>query len=90
MLRSLVKDISKHHFHYLILMLGLSVGFFGFFIFNGVRFWQILISVYLSLFYFSWGVLHHILEHDWHLKILLEYLLVSIIGCMLLLSLIFR
>lgn len=41
-------------------------------------------------FYFGWGMLHHILDRDWHIKILLEYLAFAIIGTLILLNLVNR
>jgi hypothetical protein len=73
--------------HYLFLFLGLALGLFFFFNFPDFR-GEIVIA--LCSFYFLWGVIHHWLNKDLHIKIILEYLLVALIGCLILLSLIWR
>lgn len=44
----------------------------------------------LCTFYFLWGISHHIIEKDLHIKIIMEYFLVSVIACFILLSLLWR
>ena len=90
MFKALLKDCKKHHLQYLVLLSGLSLGLFGFFSFVGLPFWRLASVLFLGLFYFLWGMAHHLLAHDWHIKIALEYLLISVIGCGLLLSIVLR
>jgi len=80
----------KNRIHYLFLFAGLFIGlafFFNFFGFPGL---QVETVVGLCLYYFFWGIVHHWLKKDLHVKIVLEYFLVSVIACALLLSLIWR
>lgn len=90
MFKALLKDFTKHHLQYLVLLSGLSLGLTGFFSFSGLPFWRLASVVFLGLFYFLWGMVHHLLAHDWHVKIAAEYFLIAAIGCILLLSIILR
>lgn len=90
MLKTLQKDIQKHNLHYLILFSGLLLGAVAFFAFVGLPFFRVAAVVIVGVFYFVWGIIHHLLLKDLHIKIALEYLFISAIGCGLLLSIILR
>lgn len=38
------------------------------------------ISVFMSVFYVGWALLHHMVHHDMHAKIVIEYILIGILG----------
>ncbi len=90
MLKDLIKDFKKHYFQYFLLLAGLSLGLFCFFIFRGLPFWRLMAILFLGIFYFLWGSVHHLLAKEWHLKIALEYLLIAGLACFLLLSIVLR
>ncbi len=90
MLKTLQKDVQKHNLHYFILFFGLLLGAIAYFAFIGLPFYRVAAVILTGVFYFFWGVIHHLLLKDLHIKIALEYLFVSIIGCGLLLSIILR
>jgi len=90
MLKHLLKDIKKHYWQYFILLVGVFSGISAFFLLAGMPNLRIISVVLLGLFYFLWGTGHHLSNKDWHLRVSLEYLLVAIIACGLLLSLILR
>ncbi len=90
MIKSAIKDLKKHRIQYMILFSGLVLDFVGFFAFLGYPFLRIMIILWMGIFYFSWGIVHHWLAKDLHIKIALEYLLIAAIGCGLLLSIILR
>ena len=90
MLKTLQKDVQKHNLQYLILFSGLLLGAIAYFAFIGLPFYRVAVVVIIGAFYFVWGIIHHLLLKDIHIKIVLEYLFVSIIGCGLLLSIILR
>jgi hypothetical protein len=86
----MLNELYKNRSHYLVLFMGLFLGlglFFGIFSLPPMKITAIIL---LCIFYFFWGMFHHLLTGDFHIKIVLEYLLISIIACFLLLSLIFR
>jgi hypothetical protein len=90
MLNNLIKKIQKQYWQYLILFIGLIIFGWLFFLMAGFPFGEIVVIIGLGLFYFAWGNWHHLVNKDWHVKIALEYLLIAIIGCGLLLSIILR
>ena len=90
MLKTLQKDVKKHNLQYLILFSGLLLGTIAYFAFIGLPFYRVSAVIFTGAFYFTWGIIHHLLLKDLHIKIVLEYLFVSIIGCGLLLSIILR
>lgn len=75
--------------HYLALLAILSVGLGAFFYFSYNRTVQIGVVVALSATYVVWGIFHHSLKRELHLRIILEYIavatLVSIVVIFLLL-----
>ena len=83
-------NIYKKRLHYLVLFAGLFLGLIVFFGFFGLPNLRIQGVIVLCVFYFGWGVVHHWLEKDLHIKIVLEYFLVATIACLILLSLIWR
>lgn len=82
--------LTIRSWHYLTLLLGLFAGLAIFFLAAPLTLVKVGSVVGLCLFYFLWGVVHHLLEEDLHFKIVLEYLLVALLGGLLLLSFIWR
>lgn len=82
--------IYRKRLHYLVLFAGLFLGLIAFFGLFGLPDLRKEAVIALSVFYFCWGVVHHRLEQDLHIKIVVEYFLVATIACLILLSLIWR
>ena len=89
-MKHIVEDIKEHKFHYLVLLFILVFGIVSFCYLR--RFPQAqTVSIFLTAsFYVLWGVLHHYLEGDLHLRVILEYLAVAILGFLVLWSAINR
>jgi len=83
----MLKNLYQNKIHYLVLLLGLAMGLLFFFHFPYFKSETI---VGLCFFYFVWGIIHHWRGKDLHIKIVLEYFLVALIACFILLSLIWR
>ena len=79
-----------HIFHYLILIFILGLGVLSFFFSAANPDKQFSISIITSVAYFIWGMVHHRLEDDLHPKIVIEYLLISIVAVLLLKGAIYR
>jgi len=81
-----MKDLK----HYLALfsILALAVFFFIYFSYN--RQAQAGIVLATAAAYVIWGVVHHWLKKDFHLRVLVEYLVVAALAVVLLLSLLAR
>lgn len=71
-------DFTHHIFHYLILFLIIFSGMAAFFSFRNYPVVQLLIGVVTALFYVIWGIVHHFVDKDLSVKIVIEYLAVAI------------
>ena len=82
------RDLLKSD--YFILAIGLSLGFAGYLFLAQNPALQVGVVITTGLFYILWGSLHHAREKDFHLSILLEYILVAALAMTLLITLILR
>lgn len=69
---------DKHIIEYLILILGLGICLFTFYLFRYDPTIQLFTGFIGSLFYTLWGIVHHALEGRLNKSIFIEYLLVGI------------
>ncbi len=76
--------------HYLALLAILSIGFGFFWMFNYNREAQIGVTLALSAAYALWGIVHHLLKKELHLRIILEYILVALLASLLVIFLLLR
>jgi len=87
---SLTEDIKLHLSHYIILVVILNIGLVSFFFFQFNPSYQMAVIFLTSIFYVLWGIIHHLLCGDLHIKIILEYILIAMLANLLVGSLIFR
>lgn len=89
-MKDLIKDIKSyfHHYFVLLIILNLGIGLFYFLRFN--PFYQLVVILATSLAYLFWGIIHHWLAEDLHLKVILEYFLFACLVVLIILSLLFR
>lgn len=85
-----MKSFVKHIPHYVSLISIFIAGLVGFCVFSYDRYFQIAIAVALSLSYISWGIIHHAAHKDICWTVILEYVAISILGLVLIISLLFR
>lgn len=85
-----MKKIARHIPHYFSLIGLMAVAVFGLVMFEYDQGFQAAIAVSLSFGYFVWGVIHHMIHKDLYFVVVLEYLSVSILGLVVILSLIYR
>jgi len=76
--------------HYLALGVILAVGFWLYWVFNFNRQIQVWITVGMGCAYVLWGIIYHTLRKELYFRIILEYLLVSILACTLIVFLLLR
>lgn len=76
--------------HYLTLFFIVFLGICLFYFFIGFPNKQFLIVIAAASAYFLWGMVHHLLEDDFHPKIVVEYLLIAILAVVLLRGAIYR
>lgn len=86
----MLNKILRNRIYYLTLFGGLVLGLITFFGIFGMPQMRQESVIGLCIFYFIWGVTHHIVEKDLHIKIILEYLFVALVASALLLSLLWR
>lgn len=80
--------MKKTIFHYIVLIFILAGGIFSFYYVRGNATLQLAISIVVSVSYVIWGILHHMLEHTLHKRIVIEYLLIGAIAIVLLATII--
>lgn len=86
----IIEDLREHFVHYLALLVILNIAIGAFFLFSFNRASQAVIAVTLGVVYVLWGIIHHILSGDLHIKVVLEYILFALLANLVILSLLFR
>lgn len=69
---------KRHINYYFVEVLVLGLGFFAVYLLESLRSQIIGVSILVTL-YVLMGVLHHYMEHDIKRKIMLEYIIVSVL-----------
>ena len=72
---------------YLFLTILVSVAIILTLYFNGNRFYQEIIIIGLSILYIVWGVIHHKKEKSFQARVMLEYVLFALLGCIIVIGL---
>ena len=70
---------KKHRFHYLILLAIVALAVSLTHIFMGNKNAQFIVICAFALVYSVYGILHHSLEHDLTIKIVIEYVLIALL-----------
>lgn len=76
----MIKRISEHGLYYISLVIILSLAFLLAHSNSYDRSFQIGVVVATTFFYVLWGIMHHLLNHDLHTKIVVEYILIGAFG----------
>jgi len=84
----MIKVIHKY-IYFLTLFLFLALSIWLFYLLAGFPDKQFALIILGAIFYFVWGVVRHLIKGDFHLKIMLEYLLIAILAVILLKGAIF-
>jgi len=74
---NLHKELKKHLFDYLLLVTAGVFFLLSISLFQGERFLEFIILLAFVSFYILWGVYHHVVSENLHLKIVLEYILIG-------------
>ncbi len=85
-MKAFTKDLS----HYMVLFGILMAGFVGLVLFPYDKVFQIAVATGLVSSYVSWGIAHHFLHGDLHLKTVIEYIAVALLGFVIILSMVIR
>lgn len=78
----------KHLPHYISLIAIFVMGVVGFYYFSYDRAFQVGVVIALAVSYVSWGIVHHMVHKDITTSVVLEYVAVSVLGTVIVLSLI--
>lgn len=70
--------------HYIVLLLILSGAVAAFYYASPNVTFQFLIGLFASLAYIIWGAVYHFLKKDLHMRVMVEYVLISAIAMVLL------
>lgn len=76
----MIKKIKMHIGYYISLIAILAFGFLLVFLSSPNRNLQMMTVVLTTLFYIFWGIIHHVINHDLHAKIVVEYVLIGGLG----------
>jgi hypothetical protein len=75
----MLKKISGHTIYYVSLVTILSLSFLLAYTSSDRKF-QLGVIVATTFFYVLWGIMHHLINHDLHTKIVIEYMLIGAFG----------
>lgn len=89
-MKDLFEEVKGHLSHYLALLVILDLGLGAFLIFRYNFLYQTIVILATSLAYIAWGAVHHWLEEDFHLRVILEYILLAVLADLVILFLLFR
>ncbi|OGH08405.1 MAG: hypothetical protein A2152_02865 [Candidatus Levybacteria bacterium RBG_16_35_6] len=73
------KKIHHHFAYYIVLSAILFLGFFAIQKTNDLK-TRILILSIITFFYVLFGIIHHLLNHKFNVKIMIEYVLIGCLG----------
>lgn len=89
-MKKIFEGIREHFGHYIILLFILVFGILAFLYFQRYPQAQVM-SVFLTAsFYVLWGIVHHYLEGDLHIRVVMEYVAVALLGFLILWTVINR
>ena len=83
-MKRFVYDITHHFFHYFILLMIIFSGLAAFFSFRNYPMVQLLVGIVTALSYVIWGIVHHFVDKDLNVKVIIEYLAVAIFAIIIL------
>lgn len=78
------------HSDYFFLAIGLGLAGAAYLLLAHQPSLQIGVVILTGIFYILWGAIHHAREDEWHLRVLLEYVLIAALAVSLWLSLTWR
>lgn len=70
---------KNHLVHYLIILGIIALGIGSVILLSSNKNMQLIMVLAVSLFYLCYGIFHHFLEHDITIKIVVEYVLVTLL-----------
>lgn len=77
-----MKHQKTLHFFVLMIILGLGIG--AFYYVRPDRTLQLAVAIATAVGYVLWGIVHHMMEGDLHIRLVVEYMLIGAIAVVLL------
>lgn len=74
------EKIGKHLAYYISLTVVLTLGLILIFLTRPNIVSQALVILLTVIFYVVWGILHHLINHELSLRIVVEYILIGALG----------
>jgi hypothetical protein len=75
----MLKRLSQHALYYLSLVAILTLSFLLAYS-SSDRGFQLGVIIFTTFVYVLWGIIHHLINHDLHTKIVIEYILIGTFG----------
>ena len=85
-----IEDLKEHFGHYLALVFILTFGIGALLFFQRTPQMQIISAFLTASFYVLWGIVHHYVEKDLQIRVVIEYIMVALLGFLILWSIIVR
>lgn len=76
----MIKNLKTHRAYYLLLAGMQAAGFVLVLFAKGDKQLVMMYVILSTCFYFVWALVHHYVNHDLHAKVVLEYILMSLLG----------
>lgn len=89
-MKKILDEVREHKSHYLVLLFILLTGGFSFYFLRRSPQGQIVSAFLTACFYVGWGIIHHRLEGNLHLRVIMEYMAMGILGFIILRMIILR
>jgi hypothetical protein len=75
----MLKRLSQHAAYYMSLIIILTLSFLLAYS-SSDRGFQLGVIIFTTFSYVLWGIIHHLMSHDLHTKIVIEYILIGAFG----------
>lgn len=78
-----MKNREKHFWHYLLYSIIFGGGLLFVFFTKGNANLQALFIILTAFLYFLWAMVHHYIHHEFHVRVVVEYILIVVLGTIL-------
>lgn len=75
---------SQKTLHFLVLLVMLALGVGAFYYVQPDKILGLTVGVATAVGYVLWGIIHHLMEGDLHIRLVIEYMLIGAIAVVLL------
>lgn len=83
----MIENVQKHFLHYLVYLAIFGGGLTLLAVTRGNTSVQAMVILMIGFLYFLWAMVHHYVHHQFHLRVVIEYILIVVLGTVLMLFL---